>query len=219
MQQVGTKRIEASYLPLKRVLDFTAAIFLLLLFAPLILTIIVAIKIQSPGPVIFKQNRIGLHGRPFTMLKFRSMHTHNNPQVHQEHVKRLIQQNLSPKELGATSLKLKTDQRITPIGKWIRALSLDELPQLINVLKGEMSIVGPRPPMPYEYDLFKEWHKQRQDVLPGLTGLWQVTARNEVPFDDMVRMDLQYIEQMNLWQDLRIMILTPVVMVKGKGGG
>lgn len=219
MQQVETKRIEANYLPVKRLLDVTAAIFLLLLFAPLILAIIAAIKIQSPGPIIFKQNRIGLQGRPFTMFKFRSMHTNNNPQVHQEHVKRLIQQNLSPKELGTSSLKLNTDQRITPIGKWIRALSLDELPQLINVLKGEMSIVGPRPPMPYEYELFKEWHKQRQSVLPGLTGLWQVTARNEIPFDDMVRLDLLYIEQMNLWQDLWIMVQTPIVMLKGKGGG
>lgn len=207
------------YSPLKRFVDITVAFGLLLLFSPLMLLIALLIAWQSPGPVIYKQERIGKNGRPFTMLKFRSMRVHNNTTIHRDHVQRLIRGNVSPQDLGTQSLKIKGDERIFPVGQLIRSLSLDELPQFINVLRGDMSLVGPRPPMPYEYELFKDWHKQRQAVLPGITGLWQVIARNEVRFDDMVRLDLEYIDAMNLWLDLSIMIRTPLVMLNGKGGG
>jgi lipopolysaccharide/colanic/teichoic acid biosynthesis glycosyltransferase len=147
------------------------------------------------------------------------MRLENAPDIHREYVRKLILENSDPQSLGKKSLKLESDPRITGLGKVMRKLSIDELPQLFNVLRGEMSIVGPRPSLPYEYELFKEWHKQRVLVLPGITGLWQVTARNKVRFDDQVRIDLDYIQHMNLWLDLKIVLMTPYEMIKGKGGG
>jgi lipopolysaccharide/colanic/teichoic acid biosynthesis glycosyltransferase len=211
----------ADYLLLKRVVDISVASFLLVLFGPLMLLIALAIRLYSPGPVLFRQERVGKDGTLFYMLKFRSMRVGSDTQAqqHREHVQRLIKENVRPEDLGAASLKLNGDRRITGLGRILRKLSLDELPQLINVLRGEMSIVGPRPPLPYEYELYNGWHKQRMQVLPGITGLWQVTARNRVSFDEMVHIDLEYIESMNLWLDLQIMVRTPVEMVRGKGGG
>jgi lipopolysaccharide/colanic/teichoic acid biosynthesis glycosyltransferase len=116
-------------------------------------------------------------------------------------------------------LKMGADPRITGMGKYLRKLSLDELPQFFNVLKGQMSIVGPRPPLPYEYEIYEEWHKRRLAVLPGITGLWQVTSHNTVTFDEMVRIDLGYIKSMNLWLDLKIILMTPIEMIRGKGAG
>lgn len=207
------------YLPVKRAFDLCLALFLILLFAPLMLAIAAGILISSPGPILYRQKRIGKNGAPFDMLKFRSMQVKNSPDLHREHVQKLIKHNTSPLHLGTTSLKITGDPRITGLGKYLRKLSLDELPQLFNVVKGEMSIVGPRPSMAYEYEVYQEWHKGRMAVLPGLTGLWQVTARNLVPFDEMVRMDLHYIQTMNLWLDLKIIFLTPIEMVRGKGAG
>lgn len=219
MQQAEIKQIEWPYFPLKRLLDITISFILLFLCAPLMVLIALAIKIQSPGPIIYKQIRIGKNGRPFPMFKFRSMYERNNTAVHKKYAQRLIRENLSPQDIGSHSLKMNGDKRITPVGQIIRSLSLDELPQFFNVLRGEMSIVGPRPPMPYEYELFTDWHKKRQAVLPGITGLWQVTARNHVSFDEMVRLDLFYIDHMGLLFDLDIMLRTPFVMLQGKGGG
>ncbi|MBV9791921.1 MAG: sugar transferase, partial [Chloroflexi bacterium] len=209
----------AGYRPLKRAVDVICASGLLLLFGPLMALIAIAIKLYSPGPVFYRQRRVGKHGVPFMMLKFRSMHAGNDSNIHRDHVRRLIRENIRPEDLGATSLKLGRDPRVTPLGRWLRALSLDELPQFINVLYGEMSLVGPRPPLPYEYELYQDWHKHRLSVLPGITGIWQVTARNQVAFDDMVRLDLAYIETMSLWLDLTILVRTPVAMLTGKGGG
>jgi lipopolysaccharide/colanic/teichoic acid biosynthesis glycosyltransferase len=207
------------YKHIKRVLDIVLAVLLILLFGLLMLLIAAAIKLYSPGPIFFRQVRIGKDGRRFTMHKFRSMHVGNNGEAHIKHMQRLIQENKRPEELGAASLKMKNDSRITGIGRLLRKWGLDELPQFFDVLRGEMSLIGPRPPLPYEYELYDDWHKQRLQVLPGITGLWQVKAHNQVSFEDMVRLDLQYIATMSLWLDLKIMLLTPWEMMRGKGGG
>jgi lipopolysaccharide/colanic/teichoic acid biosynthesis glycosyltransferase len=191
---------------LKRSIDVVVAILLLLLFGPLMLVLAVAIRLHSPGPVLYQQQRIGKDGKPFFMLKFRSMRQNSDTQVHREHVQRLMRENVGPGEDGAKSLKLRSDPRITGLGKILRKLSLDELAPADHVLRGEMSLVGPRPPMPYEYELYNDWHKLRLQVLPGITGLWQVTARNQVSFQEMVQLDLYYIENMSLWLDLKIMV-------------
>lgn len=207
------------YRRFKRLVDFILAIFFLLLFSPLMLLIGVGVRASSRGPVFYRQERIGKDGRLFYMFKFRTMRNGNNSHVHVEHVQRLIREDTRPDAPGHHSLKLANDARITPFGKLLRKLSLDELPQFINVLLGEMSIVGPRPPLPYEYVLYDGWHKQRLYVLPGITGLWQVTGHNQVSFSEMVQMDLDYIEQMSPWLDFKIMLLTPMEMLRGKGGG
>jgi len=207
------------YVPLKRWLDLLAAASLLVLFGPLMLVIALGIKLHSPGPILYRQKRIGKDGRPFDMLKFRSMRDGAASNSHREHVQRLIRENTRPEDLGSTTLKLRNDPRITGLGRVLRALSLDELPQFINVLRGEMSIVGPRPPLLYEYELYTDWAKQRLCVLPGITGLWQVTGRNQVSFEDMVRIDLAYIRRMNALLDQWIILRTPLEMLRGRGGG
>ena len=211
--------IVGSYAFTKRVLDIVLALGLILLFAPLMLLISIGIRISSPGPILYRQTRIGKNGKPFHMLKFRSMQVKNNPDLHREYVQRLIRENTSPIGRGNGSLKIIGDPRITGLGKYLRKFSLDELPQFFNVLKGEMSIVGPRPSLPYEYEVYNDWHKQRLEVSPGITGLWQVKAHNTVAFDEMVGLDIEYIQTMNLWLDLKIMVLTPVEMIRGKGAG
>ncbi len=215
---IGLK-VPNSYLLIKRILDVLIALVLILLFGPLMLVIALGIRISSPGPIFYRQTRIGKNGKPFSMLKFRSMQVVNNPDLHREYVQKLIKENTEPRTLGKSSLKILADARITGLGKYLRKFSLDELPQFFNVLKGEMSIVGPRPPLPYEYEIYSEWHKQRLAVLPGITGMWQAMAHNIVSFDDMVRLDIEYIQSMSLWLDLKIMFLTPVEMIRGKGAG
>jgi lipopolysaccharide/colanic/teichoic acid biosynthesis glycosyltransferase len=183
------------------------------------LAIALGIKLHSPGPILYRQKRIGKDSQPFEMLKFRSMRDGAARNPHREHVRRLIRENTRPEDLGSTTVKLRNDPRITGLGRLLRGPSLDELPQFINVLRGEMSIVGPRPPLPYEYELYSDWAKQRLCVLPGITGLWQVTRRNQVSFEEMVRIDLAYIRRMNALLDLWIVFRTPLEMLRGKGGG
>jgi lipopolysaccharide/colanic/teichoic acid biosynthesis glycosyltransferase len=207
------------YVRLKRIVDIAFTLLVLPALVVILLLITIAIKLYSPGPVFYRQQRIGKNGKPFIMLKFRSMHIGNNSQPHREFMQRIIRENLRPEDLGLKVMKLPADPRITRPGKLLRLLSLDELPQFINVLRGEMSIVGPRPPLPYEVELYDEWHKRRFDVLPGITGLWQVMAHNQVSFDEMVRIDLKYIESMSFWLDLKLIVLTPLEMFRGKGGG
>ena len=207
------------YWRLKRVVDIVITLLLLPLLVPLMLLIAIAIKLYSPGPILYHQQRIGKDGQPFKMLKFRSMHVGNSNQSHRQFMERIIRENLRPEDVGLKVMKLQNDPRITKPGKLLRLLSLDELPQFINVLRGEMSIVGPRPPLPYEYELYNDWHKRRLAVAPGITGLWQVIAHNHVSFDEMVQIDLDYIQSMSLWLDLKVMVLTPWEMVSGKGGG
>jgi exopolysaccharide biosynthesis polyprenyl glycosylphosphotransferase len=212
----GKKRLE------KRIFDIVIASILLVILSPLLLLIAILIKLDSPGPVIYKQQRIGEKGQLFTMFKFRSMHVNNDPTVHKKHISRLIQQNLSPKQLSGNhkgSLKIENDPRITRVGRVIRRASLDELPQLFNILRNEMSLVGPRPDVPYAVELYKDWHKRRFECPPGMTGWWQVKGHNRVSYDEMMRMDIYYIENMSLWLDIKIILLTPFEMIAGKGAG
>lgn len=204
----------------KRAFDVIAATLGLVLIAPLMAVIALLIKLESRGPVFYRQARVGENGHPFTMLKFRSMQVNADTRLHQEHAKRLIQENLSAADLGAgASLKLAHDPRVTRVGAILRKTSLDELPQLLNVLRGEMSLVGPRPPIAYEVALYQDWHKRRLAAPPGMTGLWQVRGRNRVSFDEMVRMDIEYIEQQSLWLDVLLLLQTPYAVITGRGAG
>jgi len=202
---------------MKNILDIAGSASALLLFAPLFLIIAAAIKSTSPGPVFFRQERVGLNGRTFLFYKFRSMKTNNDPLKHKEYIKKFInQQNSSAVEPGI--FKLTNDSRITRVGHFIRKTSLDELPQLINVLKGDMSLVGPRPPIPYECDLYDIWHRRRLlSARPGITGLWQVMGRSRTTFDEMVRLDLKYLREWNLLLDLKILLMTPKAVISGSG--
>jgi exopolysaccharide biosynthesis polyprenyl glycosylphosphotransferase len=206
----------------KRVFDTIAVSVGLVVLAPLLLAIAVMVKLDSPGPVLYKQRRIGEHGREFIMYKFRSMRADADSSIHRTYVQRLIQENVGLAQVlgeGQTSLKMPNDPRITRLGRFIRKTSLDELPQLVNVLRGEMSLVGPRPDVPYAVEVYQDWYKRRFTCLPGMTGWWQVKGRNRVSFDEMVRMDLYYIEHTSLWLDLKILCLTPLAMISGKGAG
>ena len=193
--------------------SFTALVFL----SPLFVLFAIAIKATSQGPVFFRQERLGFNGKPFSFLKFRSMYTHCDSDAHREYIKKYIgEQKNSAVEPGV--FKLKGDRRITPVGRFLRKTSLDELPQLINVLKGEMSLVGPRPPIPYECDLYDIWHRRRLlSCKPGITGLWQVMGRSRTTFDEMVRLDLKYINEWSLWLDLKILLKTPKAILTGEG--
>lgn len=204
---------------IKRTFDTFTAIVALTLLSPLLLIVAIVIKLDSPGPVFYRQPRVGENGRLFTMFKFRSMKTGNNASVHRQHVAKLIQENLSVDQFGGKSLKLENDPRITWVGKIIRKTSIDELPQLINILRGEMSLVGPRPPLPYEVELYQDWHKRRLEALPGVTGIWQIKGRNRVSFDEMVRMDIEYIETQSFWLDVKILLQTPIAVIAGIGAG
>jgi exopolysaccharide biosynthesis polyprenyl glycosylphosphotransferase len=206
----------------KRVFDLLIAGIILVILSPVLLGIAVLIKLDSPGPVIYRQKRIGENGKPFVMYKFRSMCIDADPCIHQEYVIRLIKENLNPEQVdknGKNSLKMENDPRITRIGRFIRKTSLDELPQFFNVLRGEMSLVGPRPSLPYELEQYQAWHKYRLNILPGITGSWQVRGRNRVSFDEMVRMDLEYIEKQSVWLDILLILQTPLAMISGKGAG
>lgn len=214
----STEWEQSAYFALaKPIIDYCLAAILLMLTSPLFLIFSIGIKFHSSGPVFYYQQRIGRNGRPFRMVKFRSMRVNADTNLHKEYVQSLIKKNLGPEDLGKATLKLKADPRMTGLGRILRSFGLDELPQLINVLKGEMSIVGPRPSLDYELEVYEEWHKRRLSVLPGITGVWQVTAHNAVPFNEMVQIDLKYIREANLWLDLKVMLLTPIEMLKRKG--
>jgi lipopolysaccharide/colanic/teichoic acid biosynthesis glycosyltransferase len=204
---------------IKRAMDIAGSALLLVLCAPLLLVIAAAVKASSQGPVLFKQYRVGQYGRRFTFLKFRSMRADNDPSVHREYVTKLIagEAERIPSHADDKGVyKLANDKRITPIGRFLRKTSLDELPQFLNVLKGDMSLVGPRPPIPYELAAYQTWHRRRVlEVKPGITGLWQVTGRSRVKFDDMVRLDLRYAMSWSPWLDLKILMRTPGAVIKG----
>jgi lipopolysaccharide/colanic/teichoic acid biosynthesis glycosyltransferase/Arc/MetJ-type ribon-helix-helix transcriptional regulator len=215
-ETVKVKRVESS---LKRPIDILGSSLLLILCLPLLTVIGIAVKLTSKGPVFFRQKRVGQYGRHFTFLKFRSMRDRNDHSAHQQYVTQMITGNAERVAHQGNSegvYKLANDPRITPLGKFLRKTSLDELPQLINVLRGEMSLVGPRPPIPYEVAAYQTWHRRRLlQVKPGITGLWQVTGRSQVSFDEMVRLDLQYATFWSLWLDIKILIRTPAAVIKG----
>jgi lipopolysaccharide/colanic/teichoic acid biosynthesis glycosyltransferase len=205
----------------KRGIDALASVVGLILLSPLFLAIAVAIKLTSNGPVFFKQERVGQYGKLFTVFKFRSMYTDNDHTVHKEYVMKLIANQAERNGSSGTGdgvYKLTNDSRITPVGRFLRRTSLDELPQIINVVLGDMSLVGPRPAIPYELAAYQTWHRRRiLEAKPGITGLWQVTSRSLVKFDDMVRLDLRYATSWSIWLDIWILLRTPLAVIRGAG--
>ncbi len=218
----------AAYFYFKRFLDVTIAAFLLLLLIPLIALIAILIKLDSPGPIFFIQERVGARRRQFRsgqtiwkiqnfrFYKFRSMVHNADQSLHQAHIKAFVQGTL---ESDSDTVKLEADPRITWLGRILRNTSLDELPQLVNVLKGDMSLVGPRPVPTYEVAEYEAWHYERLAVLPGITGLWQVEGRGQVSFDEMIQLDIKYVSHRSLWLDFKILLLTMPVIFSGRGAG
>lgn len=205
----------------KRSVDVVVSLLVLVFGFPFFLAIALLIKITSKGPVFFRQKRVGCNGSAFILFKFRTMKLGFDDTAHREFTKSFINGHSMHTPLdhnGDSVYKLTGDPRVTGIGSFLRRVSLDELPQFINILKGEMTVVGPRPSLPYEYDCFKDWHKLRVKVKPGLTGLWQVSGRSTVTFDEMVKLDLYYIESWALLMDIKIMFKTLPVMLAGTGG-
>ena len=206
---------------MKRGMDILGSLLLLIASSPVFFAIAAAIKLTSRGPVLFRQQRIGEHGTPFTFLKFRSMYVDNDSSQHKEYVRKLIAGQAAKHPTNGTGegiFKLTNDARITPVGNFLRRTSLDELPQFLNVLRGDMSLVGPRPPIPYEVEAYATWHRRRLlEAKPGITGLWQVQGRSRVGFDDMVRLDLRYARNCSPWLDLKILAQTPKAVIAGNG--
>ncbi|MBV9483862.1 MAG: sugar transferase [Acidobacteria bacterium] len=214
-------RSRRSLLLMKRLMDVVGSVLALVALAPVFLAIASVIRLSSAGPILFRQRRIGHHGVPFDLLKFRTMYVNSDSSIHREYVKKLVAgraekqvTNGNGKQDGV--YKLTSDPRITPVGAFLRRSSLDELPQFINVLKGEMSLVGPRPPLHYEVEDYALWHRRRLlEAKPGITGLWQVNGRNRITFDDMVRLDLRYAKTWSPWLDLKILLRTPLAVIEG----
>jgi lipopolysaccharide/colanic/teichoic acid biosynthesis glycosyltransferase len=220
------------YFACKRGLDIIGSAALLIVLSPIFLVLAILIKLDSPGPVFFKQERIGSKRRsnengtywemvPFKILKFRSMTDKADSSLHQAYMRAFIKNNeaeMSELQGAQTEVrKLVSDPRVTRVGKFIRKTSLDELPQLWNVLVGDISLVGPRPALQYEVDMYEAWHHRRLETVPGVSGLWQVTARSSANFDEMVSLDIEYIEQQSFWMDIKIIIQTPISVIFGKG--
>ncbi|MFO1393235.1 MAG: sugar transferase [Steroidobacteraceae bacterium] len=208
---------------LKRAIDVVGSLGLLLAASPLMLATSLAIAATSTGPVIFRQIRLGRAGVKFVCYKFRSMRVDADDRIHRDYVSNLIDGRLDQINQGDAEeplYKIKVDPRVTRVGRIIRATSIDELPQLFNVLKGDMSLVGPRPPLPYEAEKYQSWHLRRVlDVRPGITGLWQVEGRSRTSFDDMVRLDLRYISDWSPWLDIKILAKTVLVVLGRQGAG
>jgi lipopolysaccharide/colanic/teichoic acid biosynthesis glycosyltransferase len=203
---------------LRRLADLAFALTLLLILSPLLLAVTVAIRIDSRGPALFRQRRVGYGEREFTLFKFRSMRLDADPRGHQEYVTALIKGTDAAPEGGREDLyKLAVDDRITAVGRWIRAWSIDELPQLFNVVRGDMTLVGPRPAIPYEVAEYPRWYLERFSVKPGLTGYWQVSGRSERTYEEMVRLDIQYARSRSLGLDLSILFKTPWTVLSRKG--
>jgi len=209
----GTDRISRAF---KRMMDIGGSLAALTILSPLFIIIALAVKLTSKGPILYRQTRVGQRGARFTFLKFRSMYQASEPQLHQEYVKKFIAGQTDGGEEAI--FKLRDDPRVTLLGRLIRKSSLDELPQFLNVLKGEMSLVGPRPAIPYELETYDRWHRARLlEAKPGITGLWQVSGRSKTKFDDMVRLDLRYARDWSLWLDLKILMKTPGAVLSGEG--
>ena len=204
---------------MKRAMDVVISGALLTLTAPIWLAIAATLKASSPGPVLFRQERIGLNGQPFTMLKFRSMREGVSAEAHRLFVQGMIRPPRADVVAadGEAVYKLSSDSRTTSVGRFLRRTSLDELPQLINVVRGEMSLVGPRPPLPYEVDDYESWQHARLSVRPGMTGVWQVSDRYRLPYYEMCRLDVEYVSTWSLARDLEILLRTPAAMISRDG--
>ena len=215
----GHKTGKGRYDLIKRALDISGSLTLLIALSPILILIAVLVKMTSRGPVLFRQVRIGQMMRPFKICKFRTMHAGSDHGIHHNYVSWFITSSSKAKDSDkAKVFKLTNDPRITPIGHWLRKTSLDELPQLWNVLVGEMSLVGPRPPLWYELRQYQPWHRHRVlEAKPGISGLWQVSGRSRTTFDDMVRLDLRYARTRSLWTDIKILLATPAAVISGKG--
>jgi lipopolysaccharide/colanic/teichoic acid biosynthesis glycosyltransferase len=225
---LADRQEDNSYPAAKRFVDVILAGLLLMLLFPLILLIAVLIKLDSPGPVFFTQERVGAKRqwlgrqaiwiiRNFTMYKFRSMVQHADSSMHEEYIRDFVEGRVSPSPENGGKFKLTNDPRVTRVGRFLRQFSLDELPQLINVLKGDMSLVGPRPVPPYEVACYGNEHHKRLAALPGITGFWQVKGRCQVSFEEMIRMDLEYIRKASMWFDLKILFLTIPAVLSRRG--
>jgi len=211
----------AGYAAAKRALDVFIVLLVLVIGLPIWLLIALLIKLGSAGPIFYRGTVIGRGGKPFRYYKFRTMVTGGDNTAHKQWLEQFVKQDAAFAEdaSGKKVFKVVDDPRITSVGRTLRKLSLDEVPQMLNVLTGDMSLVGPRPPVPYEYEHYDDWARQRLSVSPGITGLYQVTARSQVGFRGMVAIDLDYIRRRSLWLDVQIMFKTPIVMLLGKGAG
>lgn len=213
---MGLPVINIRYVPLsnngnkviKRTMDLIGSVCGIVIISPLMLILAALVKISSPGPVIFKQERVGLHGKPFYMYKFRSMYVNADGKL-----KEMMKDN----EQTGHAFKIKNDPRITRTGKWIRRFSIDELPQLINIIKGDMSIVGPRPILTFQMEECSQYERQRLVVQPGLTCYWQIGGRADVTWEEWVELDLDYIEDMSLWTDIKMIVKTIPAVLSGDG--
>jgi len=218
-----SERASKKRLPIvvKRAIDVLGSALLLLILSPILAAIAFAIKLTSKGPVIFEQERLGQFGTKFKCLKFRTMYTDNDPKIHREYVQNFIAGQTKVAESNGSEpavYKLTNDPRVTAVGRFLRKTSLDEFPQFWNVLRGEMSLVGPRPPITYEFEMYDYWHRRRVlELKPGITGLWQVNGRSRTCFDDMVRLDLRYSQTWSLWLDFKILLATPLAVFAGDG--
>lgn len=217
LAQPAIVRRKRLYALTKRMFDFIIAALLLFLFAPLMLAIALVIKATSPGPAILVQERVGKGGRIFAFYKFRSMYNNSDNTEDERYAREYIHGNHRVALPRGGVFKPANDERITPVGRWLRKTSLDELPQLFNVLKGDMSLVGPRPSMPYEVDVYKPWHFRRLEVLPGITGLAQIRGRSSLTFREIVSIDLEYIERRSFLFDLEILLKTLPVVLSARG--
>jgi lipopolysaccharide/colanic/teichoic acid biosynthesis glycosyltransferase len=203
-----------------RVLDVVIATLVLTITAPMILLAAIAVRLESQGPAIFRQRRLGLHKRSFTVYKFRTMRAQADPAVHREYIEELIQGSERQHSDGRRNLyKLVADDRITRVGRFLRQTSLDELPQLFNVLQGQMSIVGPRPVVPYETEIYPPHYNRRFEAKPGLTGLWQVSGRSNRTYREMVALDIAWVERRSISLYLSIVVRTPGALIKARNAG
>lgn len=218
---LSKQQIFVTYKLFKRLFDILGSLFFIILFSPMIFLISIAVKATSKGPVFFKQERLGYWGKPFLFLKFRTMYVDCDENCHKEYIRKLINGNHEEANLGTKDMpyyKLVNDPRITCLGKILRQSGLDEIPQLFNVLRGKMSLIGPRPPILYEVEEYKSWHFRRLfQVKPGITGLWQVSGRNRTTFDEMVRLDIQYAENLSLFLDIKILLFTLKAVLESDG--
>ena len=213
--------IDAGYLRAKRLLDIVFTLLILLPLCIVFVIVAVAIRLDSDGPIMYRQKRVGLRGAEFNLYKFRSMYVKSDDSIHREAIVKYMngqEMNVGTAAAIKFQFKLSDDPRVTRVGRFIRKTSIDELPQFFNVLRGEMTLVGPRPPLPYEVELYTPRDRLRLSGKPGLTGIWQIYGRSRVTFKDMVEMDIDYLQHQSLWEDLKLIALTVPVMIRGRGG-